>query len=570
MVITMTKIDPTTLVASPVPAVFASVLIGAFALISAVSVAFVLLPPTGWSIEGDAPIVVSLPVLRMTLSTAIAMTHETNVVSRIVDVWLLFAGAVSRADAWLGLLTRALGCFLVTRAVTRAVYLRVLKATPKLMLATHARGPQPLEGGAGTAYLAETWRARNNGAGIALLPGLTMPLNVESEGIAAIGRPGSGKSVIVEGLAAQALARGDRAFFLDVKGNLARRLRQYRPLVLALRGRNIAVWAVGADVSSELDALEFAAVLIPESREPVWAAGSRLILAAIVRHCQARYGQTWGWTQLHAALSLPIPRLEHIVHQRMPEVAKLLQSNGEDPSNTVLSLILNLVAHVGGIVQALAQAERRTDQRVSLTAWSNGRGSLRPIILPLDIRYRDQTAALGQFVMQLLRANLLAPEMPTNIDHRIWLFLDELPRIGKGAIGPVQDLAALGRDRGIRTVMTCQSPQQLVDLLGEAGAVALRENFGLQIICRAAAGENAHAIAEKWVGKRTVRWIDHADGKTGKRQSEEIYALPAETIVGDLGLRFDLWGRSIIRAAILGYGNVPIVDWKLRNWPSLR
>ncbi|NJO54016.1 MAG: type IV secretion system DNA-binding domain-containing protein [Bacteroidales bacterium] len=313
-----------------------------------------------------------------------------------------------------------------------------------------------------------------------------MPLCVETEGIAAIGRPGSGKSAIIEGLAAQALARGDRVFLLDAKGSLARRLRRFQPHVLALRGANTAVWDVGADIVTYLDALEYATVMIPESHEPVWSSSSRLVQAAMIRHCQARYGRAWGWGHLNRMLSLPIPQLEKIVQRRMPEVATLLKSSGEEPSNAVLSVVLNLVAHVGGLVQTLARAERRTKRRLSLAAWARGDGSRAPIILPLDIRYHDQSAALAQLVVRLLRANLLDPDVSPGVDHRVWIFLDELPRIGKDAIGPVQDLASLGRDRGIRTVMTCQSPKQLDDLLGEAGSAALRENFGLQIICRSA------------------------------------------------------------------------------------
>jgi hypothetical protein len=52
-----------------------------------------------------------------------------------------------------------------------------------------------------------------------------------------------------------------------LKGSLALRLLlQYRPHNLALMAPNTPDWAVSANVSSELETLEFAAVLIPEPR----------------------------------------------------------------------------------------------------------------------------------------------------------------------------------------------------------------------------------------------------------------------------------------------------------------
>lgn len=548
--------------ASSVPALAAALPIGGAVLALSAGVAFALAPATGWSLDADTPLILDIDGLRQVLGEAIAYHLGP------IDAARRIATALSATDATTPLLGRLAACGLVTIVTTRAVYRRVYAATPRAIAARHVAGPEPKRQGAGLAHLRERWRARDDGTGILLAPGLRMPPHVEAEGIGLLGRPGSGKSIILEGLARGALDRGDRCFLLDVKGNLPERLRAYRPHVLGLRGGGGAVWAVGRDVRTRLDARELAAAFVPESRDPVWSAGSRMILAAMILYLVARFGTEWGWRHLHRVLAQPVPTLQRIVSTQMPEVAALLEGHEGEPSAAALSLIMNLVAHVAGLVGALAEAEARTDERVSLADWVAGRNGQTPIVVQLDLRYREQSASLAGMIVRLLGAELLGPGLEDGIDHRLWVFLDEVPRIGKGSAETVGELVALGRSRGVRTVVSFQAPSQLVQLLGEAGAAALQENLGLRVICRTAAGATATAIAAQ-IGRRTVSWVDHAEGKGGKMRTEAIDALSPEEISAGLGLRHDLLGRPSVRAAILGQGDVAVLDWPLHRWSRL-
>ncbi len=130
------------------------------------------------------------------------------------------------------------GAVFVAVVPSAIVFRRVRALATKRITAEHVRGSQAHWGKAGVTHLAAAYAdsSRQSGAGVRLSPNVVLPQRVETEGLLLVGRPGSGKTVILEGLVAQALARGDRVFTLDIKGGLARRLRRYRPRVLSLTG----------------------------------------------------------------------------------------------------------------------------------------------------------------------------------------------------------------------------------------------------------------------------------------------------------------------------------------------
>src|SRR5882672_9591774 len=107
-----------------------------------------------------------------------------------------------------------------------------------------------------------------------------------------------------------------------------------------------------------------------------------------------------------------------------------------------------------------------------------------------------------------------------------------------------------------------QSPAQLKE------SEAFRENFGLQIICSLAPGESAQRVAKDWVAQRTVR---EAASPAGADQRPQEWTIPPITVSeyqSDLGLKFNLWGRPFIRAAVLGLADIPIIDWPMHRWPA--
>ena len=419
-------------------------------------------------------------------------------------------------------------------------------------------------------HLAKYWKddLRRTGRGAELAPDLIIPRQRETEGVLLAGRPGSGKSVILEGLMGQALARGARVVALDVKGKLAERLKGFGPNVLGLSSKDSVLWDIGRDLVDDADADEFAACLIPDSRDPVWSEGSRLVLSAIVQSLQGRYDKDWGWVELNKCLSLSVEKLEPIIFDYAPSIAELLGAR-ENPPSFIVSLVFNLASHVSATASRFAKMEKQGSERLSLRDWAKSTdGRQRPLIMQYDFQRRDRSAALMRLTLRVLSGALLGDETPDGIDSDTWIFLDELTRIGPSK--PVEELASLGRSRGVRTVISVQSPAQLTDVYGAAGAEALRENFAIQIVCAMPQGANAQRVSKDWIGDRIVQEPDYLVRPDQKPQTWTLPALSREEIAGELGLKYDLWGRLIIRAAVITGGNVSVLNWPLNRWKRSR
>jgi hypothetical protein len=289
-------------------------------------------------------------------------------------------------------------------------------------------------------------------------------------------------------------------------------------------------------------------------------------LAALVLYLAKRHGRhQWGWRHLYSLLNQPLERQERIVRSVAPEVANMIQQRGEEPATFILSLLFNLTAHVGATARRFASMEKARARRLSLRKWATATGWRRPIVLRYDLQRRERSANFVKLSLRLLAGTLLGDEVEDGRDARIWLFLDEVTRIGRS--DALIDLVSLGRSRGVRSVVSLQSPAQLRDTYGEAGSEALRENFGVQIICALSPGDNARRIANDWVAPRTVCEPGPAHQNRTLREWTIPPISPAE-YAADFGLRFDLWGRPYIRAVVLGLGDIPVLDWHLHRWLS--
>jgi hypothetical protein len=404
----------------------------------------------------------------------------------------------------------------------------------------------------------QDWRAASSD-GVKLHPDLVLPLQAETENFMISGRPGSGKSVIAEGLAAAAVARGDRVLAVDVKGGLRQRVltwrRGVRPIELGLAADVDSVWDIGADMATGALIDELGAHLIQPSRDPMWADGTRQIFAGLIRSLRAKHGAAWGWGTLDKLLGLSVGEIEALVRPVAAKAAQLLRTSEDgQPNNTTLSLVITLIASVGALVETLAQVEKRARRRVSLSKWAAGDLPARPIILRHDLARKSASNAVLGAMVQVFSRILLGPVVPDGIDHRLWIFLDELSRLKVD----IDDLVSLGRSRGVRVVATVQSRSQISRDIGEDAAKALFANFHFKILCGAAPGSEAVDMSDE-IGMRTVR--ERAQQGQPAPAPYQIRVLEPSTISGKLGTRFTWTGRRVIRAAIMGFEHIIIVDW---------
>ncbi|MGY4330855.1 hypothetical protein ACVW1A_004836 [Bradyrhizobium sp. LB1.3] len=225
-----------------------------------------------------------------------------------------------------------------------------------------------------------------------------------------------------------------------------------------------------------------------------------------------------------------------------------------------------MIAHIAEIVDTCAAMEADGRPRISLLDWARKRSRQRAIILRHDLSNRDNSELLLTLMFRVLASELLAPDMADNIDHGVWIFADELPRF-RGAMKDVMQLASLGRSRGIRVVATAQSLAQIEDASTKAAAEALTENFATIIVCKARPGKNATELSESLMGVTTFG-IDRP-GKQGETDLHKVPALSPHEMSTSLGLTVDWRGSKSIRASIVGFDNVYVVEWPLDAWQRL-
>ncbi|MBI2802882.1 MAG: type IV secretion system DNA-binding domain-containing protein [Gammaproteobacteria bacterium] len=475
---------------------------------------------------------------------------------------------VADADVQFQLLVRFISVVGTALAAAMPVYRHVLSKTPKTRKANLVEGPRTLW------YKKATIAARNYlagltanfGEGVELAPGLRLPRSAEYESFLVVGLPGSGKTVIAEGGLRQAIERGERAACLDVKGGLLSRILRFMGGTGAMAigvGRNAAVWAIGKDVRLRSHASALAAILIPDSKDPVWSAAARLVLAAVMMRLNEKYGQRWGWRDLKSFISRPVEEISKDIQSVRPEIAQMLRGKGDDPTTAILSVMFSMLTHISEIVDTFSAMETENRPSLSLTQWVQQKTKCRVLVFQHDLSNRDNSRSVLTAMIRVTARELLGPGIAENFDHGIWLYLDEFPKLGK-RIEELADLAALGRDRGIRVLATAQSLAQLKQEYGETGAEALTENFGMVIVCKARPGRNAKDLSETVLDIAT-----YETDKAGTKGEKDLHKLPALTphqISTELGLKFDWRSRKLIRAAVTGLDNVYVLEWQLDRW----
>jgi hypothetical protein len=523
-------------------------------------------PPTGWNPYTDSPVLVNLQFLTSMWRSVWATAPTVSTIGSMAEFLIHIVSRPITILTAVGALTPCL--ILLIAAVVAGersfaiVYRAVKRGLPPVRAVTTTIGSEPRYGGYGAQHIKETWcdRLAAVGRGIFLAPGVKMPTDVEAEHVAVLGTTGSGKSTIAEGLLKQAIRRGDRGLIIDVKGDAKRRFRLARFGEISL-GEDGTIWHIGQDIRNRQDAIELASVLIAASKDPIWSDAARLYLVGLIVALQKRLGRNWGWSDLKEALASPFPDQQRLILDAMPDVVNLMQTKDGDPTATLMSVLITVIANVGGLAWSLSEREKSGGKKLSLRAWAAGRSRLRVIFLRLEFDRETQSAALLKLVLRCVQGTLLGNEVADGVDHRIWLGLDELPRFCDDQT--IERLVALGRSRGVRIVATMQVPAQIRKTLSADATDSLLGNFGLQIVSRVAPGRSRVEIARDWFGSRTVTWDPALTGgdTTKDWPLREIPVLTESELSGVLGKFYSASGHPFIRAAVTGFEHVPILTW---------
>jgi hypothetical protein len=282
------------------------------------------------------------------------------------------------------------------------------------------RGRQLLTAAAARRAFARTSREESRlcGAGLELLPGLTVSRERETRHWLIWGSVGAGKTQTMLRLILAAIERGDGMFVLDVKGDMTAKL-PGEPLLVAPQDQRSLVCNVASDCRTKQDARELAARLIPKSDDPMWSDAARDILVACVAALQATKPERWSWHDLHKTATSNADTLLNFAKMYHADAVRLLEN---PETRTTQSVLSTFQAHMH-VVGALGDAWRHSaNGSLSVASWLQQPTPHRPVILQHDPRYPEVSHAWIGGLLALLASAVGSPSLKESRERRIWIF----------------------------------------------------------------------------------------------------------------------------------------------------
>lgn len=399
--------------------------------------------------------------------------------------------ADGRASAVIGRVACAAACAL---ALAGLLAWRLLRATDGLI---HLRGAKRHEG-------AEAARAINRRLAARarlrpdhdIAPGVAYPADMWTRHLLLVGGVGSGKSTVIKPLIDKVIRADEKLILFDPKGEFTKAFGQ--PALMAPWDARSFSWDIGADMRNVGDMRRFAAALVKEGQDPMWANAARQLLVGFMIYLRESRGSLWGWAELADMLSTPQEDLLAIMWRYNREAVRAV----ERVSVTTHGILINLAAFCSSIYDlAEAWGDAPPERRISFVDWVHNAGPAhRQIILQGHGSYPDLTKGYLEGVFGVISAIVNSTEMDDDPSRKLWIIADEFAQAGKI---PIRPLFEVGRSRGVRCVVACQDFAQVEEVHGKEAVKALVSMCGAILVGQVGQGETAEALA-KALGSREV------------------------------------------------------------------
>lgn len=285
----------------------------------------------------------------------------------------------------------------------------------------------------------------------------------------------------------------------------------------------------------------------------MWHQAARMIFTALIIKLQVEKRLLWSWGDLYDLVCADDKTLLSIVEQYKPEAVNLLSL----PGKTTQSILINFSANIG-LVADLAKAwgDAPLDKRFSFLSWlTSQKTSQRIIVLQGSGRYDELAKAYIQGIIAMVSGFINSSEFPDG-KRRIWMFLDELPQLGRISM----EFIATCRSKGLRVVASAQDLEQIKEIFGTHLASTLMSMVGTIIITKTNAGDTANYIANEVIGTRTVdRVVMHKNERQAPLREKVLVMEPSE-LQSELGRN-----GSYISAVLLGYDDAFLLRWPIEE-----
>jgi hypothetical protein len=314
------------------------------------------------------------------------------------------------------------------------------------------------------------------------------------------GSIGSGKTQVIWNLLKALYANGFRMLVVDgPKGDYSAGMPpEWMPLIVAPWSDGPA-WDVAADCPTRNHAMELAAVLVAEGRDPMWSNSARSILIACLCCLQETRGQAWGWADLYRLTTLPAEQLFELAAVHYPPAAEILR----DPeSKTTQSILINLSAYLQPVGE-LAVAWKNKKERFSFTGWwaaPEGKGP-QVVVLQGSAEFSQLAGAYIAGIVKMLAAQTASPAFPESKTRKNAVVIDELAQLPK--IGGFEKFFEIGRSKGCSAIVASQSPAQVQKIWGELELKSWSGMIGTKVFGRTL-GQDDQAFAVRELGEREI------------------------------------------------------------------
>lgn len=478
-------------------------------------------------------------------------------------------------DSWADFLFRIFLVCLSTLWVTVLTAIRAYRRTGRMQGFEYVAGPRLFEGWQAASQAARVMTRDGKITKDALYLAYNLALSKTREvlSFAYIGGQGSGKTTALKFLLRQLIGRKKtKIILLDQKGDLTADWPTSDVILFAPHDQRSHAWDIGADVTGEIAAQEFAATLVPtEGAETVWPQGARQIIEAVVIALQRQHGPNWGFAELLEALQASPAGLRAIVEPVRPDVLTFLgiDDTGEF-TRTSVGYITNLQTAALPLLRPLALAWGHVSkaERVSLRAWVHGKGpASQTLLLQNNTDFPEISAGWMRQVIQRLVRISGSSSFPDDPDRRIWFILDEFPQLGH--MPDLLRVPETHRSKGATLVLTAQSISQVYSTYGREDGDTLVNLMQTKIILKPGQGSDLVVRLNAWLGK--FRWRDPLESgvtESGMRvpiREHEDDLLTAAYING-LGPE-----TNGVSGLILGLGpDVFKMRWPYQTWPKQR
>ncbi len=424
-------------------------------------------------------------------------------------------------------------------------------------------------------------KGRNQG--IRIHPKIQTTEALEASHMLIVGGSGAGKTTILWPMINQIIERGDKAIIFSFKGDFEQKIgtgerigKQFA--LLAPWDTRSALWALGRDIRTRLDAEAFSNTLIPDpdkADNPMWTNGSRSLLVGIISEVQREYGEAWGFAELAkkcAEALADFKVLREIITRENPLAASLI--GGGADSKTTTSFLANIAAYLTHVVNLGVAADDLKDaargRQWSVNGWIAGKV---PQIAILGFRPSAKSISeawcaslIEQIVLKLEDLPDVSPE-----DRRIWLILDEVPRMGK--IPSITDALEVLRSKGVRIALGCQGINQIEETYSKTTARSWAMQTATKILGRIAEPEDQRWAAalvgerdlERFSSQYNVAQGGSSQGGSYQRVKEHT-VLPSQ--FGQIVKVTKSGPRAILTVA--GSEHVGLLDWPFQSNPNHR